>query len=378
MLRTIDDCPKPVVAMVQGAAIGGGVGLVAACDIAVAGEAAQFATSEVRLGIVPAVIAPFVVARDRPARGAALVSHRRAVRRRRGAARSGWCTRWCRADQLEARVAAMVAELLKGGPEALASAKQLVRLVEMMPQGGSIRPRPRSGSSPSGVPRPRAGKASGPSWRSASPPGSGARALFDSLLIANRGEIACRDRRDLPAARHPRRWRSIRMPTATRAMCGWPTRPCGWAGAGAPRATCVVDALLEAARRTGAAAVHPGYGFLSESAAFARAVREAGLIFVGPPAEAMERLGGKDSAKALLAPAGVPLVPGYHGADQADAHLRPRPTRIGFPLLIKATAGGGGKGMRKVDGRRISSTCWPPAGARPRRRSATTGCCWSG
>ena len=121
------------------------------------------------------------------------------------------------------------------------------------------------------------------------------------------------------------------MPTATRAMCGWPTRPCGWGRRRRPRAICVVERLLEAARRTGAAAVHPGYGFLSESAAFVRAVRDAGLIFVGPPAEAMERLGGKDSAKALLEPAGVPLVPGYHGADQADAHLLAEAERHRLP-----------------------------------------------
>ena len=132
-------------------------------------------------------------------------------------------------------------------------------------------------------------------------------------------------------------------------MCGWPTRRCGSGPPPAAESYLVVERVLEAARRTGAAAVHPGYGFLSESAAFARAVRDAGLIFVGPPPEAMERLGGKDSAKALLAPAGVPLVPGYHGADQADARLRDEAERIGFPLLIKAAAGGGGKGMRRVD-----------------------------
>jgi methylglutaconyl-CoA hydratase len=138
MLRTIDDCPKPVVAMVQGAAIGGGVGLVAACDIAIAAETAQFATSEVRLGIVPAVIAPFVVRAigPREARRWFLTAERFGAEEAR---RIGLVHEVVPADQLEARVATMVGELLKGGPEALASAKQLVRLVEMMPQGGSIR-----------------------------------------------------------------------------------------------------------------------------------------------------------------------------------------------------------------------------------------------
>jgi methylglutaconyl-CoA hydratase len=138
MLRTIDDCPKPVVALVQGAAIGGGVGLVAACDIAVAGEAAQFATSEVRLGIVPAVIAPFVVRAigPREARRWFLTAERFGAAE---ACRIGLVHEVVPADQLEPRVAAIVSELLKGGPEALASAKQLVRLVEMMPQSGSIR-----------------------------------------------------------------------------------------------------------------------------------------------------------------------------------------------------------------------------------------------
>ena len=172
--------------------------------------------------------------------------------------------------------------------------------------------------------------------------------MFDSLLIANRGEIACRIvqtcrrlgiRTVAVYSDADRDARHVRL--ADEAVRLGP----------APEAESylVVDRLLTAARQTGAAAVHPGYGFLSESAAFVRAVRDAGLIFVGPPAEAMERLGGKDSAKALLEPAGVPLVPGYHGADQADAHLLAEAERIGFPMLIKATAGGGGKGMRKVE-----------------------------
>jgi methylglutaconyl-CoA hydratase len=138
MLRTLDECPKPVIAMVNGAAIGGGVGLVAACDIALAAESAQFATSEVRLGILPAVIAPFVVRAigPREARRWFLTAERFSAEEAR---RIGLVHEVVPTDQLESRTAAMVGEILKGGPEALASAKRLVQLVSMMPQGGSIR-----------------------------------------------------------------------------------------------------------------------------------------------------------------------------------------------------------------------------------------------
>ncbi|MGR3466407.1 MAG: acetyl/propionyl/methylcrotonyl-CoA carboxylase subunit alpha [Shimia sp.] len=109
-------------------------------------------------------------------------------------------------------------------------------------------------------------------------------------------------------------------------------------------------AILEAARITGADAVHPGYGFLSENPDFAAAVEAAGLIFVGPTAEAIRAMGLKDAAKALMEEAGVPVVPGYHGADQAPDRLAQEAARIGYPVLIKAVAGGGGKGMRRVEG----------------------------
>ena len=110
-----------------------------------------------------------------------------------------------------------------------------------------------------------------------------------------------------------------------------------------------VDRILAAAHATGADAVHPGYGFLSENADFARAVEDAGLIFVGPPASAIRAMGSKAAAKALMEEAGVPLVPGYHGADQSDDVLAAEAIRIGFPVLIKASAGGGGKGMKVVE-----------------------------
>jgi methylglutaconyl-CoA hydratase len=137
MLRRIDECPKPVLALVQGAAIGGGLGLVAACDIAIAGEAAQFATSEVRLGIVPAVISPFVVRAigPRQARRYFATAERFGAQ---DARRIGLVHEVVPTERLDARAGEIVAEIVKGGPEAVAEAKRLVRLVETMPQGGSI------------------------------------------------------------------------------------------------------------------------------------------------------------------------------------------------------------------------------------------------
>ena len=109
------------------------------------------------------------------------------------------------------------------------------------------------------------------------------------------------------------------------------------------------EAVIEAARRTGAEAIHPGYGFLSENAGFAEACAAAGLVFVGPPPQAIRDMGDKSRAKAIMAEAGVPLVPGYHGDDQADERLASAAQEIGYPVLIKAAAGGGGKGMRVVE-----------------------------
>ncbi|MEF8762811.1 biotin carboxylase N-terminal domain-containing protein, partial [Stenotrophomonas sp. A3_2] len=110
-----------------------------------------------------------------------------------------------------------------------------------------------------------------------------------------------------------------------------------------------IDRVIEAAQRSGAAAVHPGYGFLSENADFADACAAAGIVFVGPPAGAIRAMGSKAASKTLMEKSGVPLVPGYHGEDQSLALLAAEAARIGYPVLIKASAGGGGKGMRIVE-----------------------------
>jgi 3-methylcrotonyl-CoA carboxylase alpha subunit len=106
--------------------------------------------------------------------------------------------------------------------------------------------------------------------------------------------------------------------------------------------------IIDAAKRTGAQAIHPGYGFLSENEDFAKACADAGLVFIGPPVEAIHAMGSKSAAKTLMEKAGVPLVPGYHGEAQDPALLEREAARIGYPVLLKAAAGGGGKGMRTV------------------------------
>jgi len=171
---------------------------------------------------------------------------------------------------------------------------------------------------------------------------------FDTLLVANRGEIACRVMRTARAmglrtvavysdadanARHVRE--------ADEAVRIGP--------AAARESYLNVEAVIEAARRTGAGAIHPGYGFLSENGDFVAALDVAGITFVGPPASAIAAMGDKSAAKARMASAGVPLVPGYHGDDQADALLKAEADKIGYPVLLKASRGGGGKGMRVVE-----------------------------
>ena len=172
--------------------------------------------------------------------------------------------------------------------------------------------------------------------------------MITTLLIANRGEIACRIMRTAKALgirtvavhsaidRHARHVREADMAIDL-------------GGAKPAESYLLIDKLIAAARASGAQAIHPGYGFLSENAAFARACADNGLIFVGPPASAIDAMGSKSAAKALMETAGVPLVPGYHGEAQDLDTFRAAAERIGYPVLLKAAAGGGGKGMKVVE-----------------------------
>ncbi len=170
---------------------------------------------------------------------------------------------------------------------------------------------------------------------------------FDTLLIANRGEIACRVIRTARLMG----LRTVAVHSdADRGGRHVDLADEAWAIGPAPAALSYLDGarIIDAARRSGAGAVHPGYGFLSENAGFAEACGAAGLVFVGPSPAAIRAMGSKSEAKRLMEKAGVPLVPGYHGAAQDDATLADAARGIGYPVLIKATAGGGGKGMRLV------------------------------
>ncbi|WP_242220123.1 acetyl/propionyl/methylcrotonyl-CoA carboxylase subunit alpha [Shinella zoogloeoides] len=172
--------------------------------------------------------------------------------------------------------------------------------------------------------------------------------MFRKILIANRGEIACR------VIRTARRMgvatvavysdadrNALHVEMADEAIRIGPAEAAG--------SYLNIAAIIEAARASGAEAVHPGYGFLSENPDFVEAVEAAGLVFIGPSASAIRAMGLKDAAKALMEKAGVPVVPGYHGERQDAAFLAGEATAIGYPVLIKARAGGGGKGMRRVD-----------------------------
>nr|WP_295770427.1 acetyl/propionyl/methylcrotonyl-CoA carboxylase subunit alpha [Rhodoferax sp.] len=172
--------------------------------------------------------------------------------------------------------------------------------------------------------------------------------MFTKILIANRGEIACR------VAATARRLAIQTVAVYSDADAGAKhVAACDEAihiGGSAPKDSYLRwEKIIAAAKATGAQAIHPGYGFLSENEEFAQACAKAGLVFIGPPASAIQAMGLKAESKQLMEKAGVPLVPGYHGSDQDPALLQREADAIGYPVLIKASAGGGGKGMRAVD-----------------------------
>ena len=172
--------------------------------------------------------------------------------------------------------------------------------------------------------------------------------MFKKILIANRGEIACR----VAATARRMGVKTVAVYSDADAQAKH-VAVCDEAvhiGASAPQDSYLRwERILQAAQATGAEAIHPGYGFLSENDAFAQACASAGLVFIGPPASAITAMGLKAESKQLMEKAGVPLVPGYHGADQDPALLQREADRMGYPVLIKASAGGGGKGMRIVE-----------------------------
>ena len=172
--------------------------------------------------------------------------------------------------------------------------------------------------------------------------------MFHKILIANRGEIACRVA--ATARRIGVRTVAVYSDADTDARHVHACDEAVHIGGAAPRESYLRwERIIEAAQATGAQAIHPGYGFLSENEDFAAACAKAGLVFIGPPASAIAAMGSKSAAKTLMEKAGVPLVPGYHGADNEPALLEKEAARVGYPVLIKASAGGGGKGMRRVD-----------------------------
>lgn len=174
--------------------------------------------------------------------------------------------------------------------------------------------------------------------------------MFKKILIANRGEIACR----VAATAKRLGIQTVAVYSDADAQAKH-VAACDEAvhiGGNAPKDSYLRwERILDAAQQTGAQAIHPGYGFLSENEDFANACAQAGLVFIGPPASAIRAMGLKAESKQLMEKAGVPLVPGYHGTDQNPELLQSEADRIGYPVLIKASAGGGGKGMRLVEKR---------------------------
>ena len=391
-------CRRRVIALIEGAAMGGGVGLVAIADWAIAERSAQIGTPEVTVGLVPAQIAPFLVARIGYTQARRLASFGLRLGAEE-ALRIGLVHELADGrDDLLAKGAAAVNQVLRCAPEAVAETKKLVRASLREPLGPTLDAA--SHMFAAGAGRRSRARAFAPSSRSASRPGRRRSRSCDAVTAmrphprrhpggaCTRGGIQgraivgilrrwsrhrCRDAGDEP--RHDRHSAPSWSPTAARSRAASCARPRPWAIA-RPRSiptptrthcTCARPMSRRASGRRkraraistsppsspppstlGADAVHPGYGFLSENADFARACAEAGLVFIGPSPDAIAAMGNKAAAKRRMLEAGVPCVPGYQGGDQSDATLAREAERIGFPVMVKAAAGGGGRGMRLV------------------------------
>lgn len=167
-----------------------------------------------------------------------------------------------------------------------------------------------------------------------------------SILIANRGEIALRVHRT--ASQHGIRVSTVYTHPDRNAPHALVTPFSYTLADGAPGRYLDIETIIQTAKEAGAEGIHPGYGFLSENSTFARRCEEEGIVFIGPPASAIEDMGDKSRSKEIMSAAGVPVIPGYHGAEQSDSVLLEEARRVGYPVLIKAVKGGGGKGMRIV------------------------------
>ena len=367
MLETVNAAPQAVIAAVEGYAMGGGFGLACVADITIATADAQFAMTEVRIGVVPAAISPFVVkrigltaARRFGVSGARLngseacaigVAHLHGRGRRR--ARCGRARRLQSGAQMRPRRGRryQTADAARCRFDSHAGAAR--RRGRVFCGGGTQRGGPRGHQ----IVRREAQAVLGRAGGVTDEPRPGPRMLaqrrqimiaFSKILIANRGEIACRIIRTAKALGY----RTVGVFSDADAGALHVRQADEAVRIGPPPAQdsyLNIDALLAAAKLAGADAVHPGYGFLSENAAFAQACAQAGLIFIGPPAAAIDAMGNKARAKALMKAADIPCVPGYQGPDQSNDKMMAEGRRIGFPLMVKAAAGGGGRGMRLVD-----------------------------
>jgi methylglutaconyl-CoA hydratase len=329
LLRAVDECPRPVIARVQGAALGGGAGLVAACDIAVAEEGTTFGFPEVRLGLIPAVVSTFVIPRIgvRSARRYFLTAERFDASRAQsiGLVHEGGAEEPARCDDRRARPGTAAGRTTGDGSRE-----------EADPGRGRAPPRPGDpGKHPGDLGDPSFPGSSGGSRRV---PGEAEAAVAMKVLVANRGEIACRILRTLKEMAIP----SVALFTdpdrdAPHVHLADEAVPLG-----AADRYLSIEAVITAARRSGATALHPGYGFLSQSAAFVRACEAAGLTFIGPGAESMERLGDKRASRAAAQRLGIPVVPGAQEVDTLTSAVEAADT-LGYPVLLKAAGGGGGR-----------------------------------